>query len=81
MDTKQIPDLPPFFEQQADEESDSQTGKKKKKKYTQTPWHTRLEQLLAYKEEHGDTNVPRSYSNKPLAKWVSKVSTIPFLHP
>jgi hypothetical protein len=41
---------------------------------TQTPWSERFDELVAFKQEFGNTNVPKRYSNnKQLARWVSKV--------
>eukprot|EP00984_Skeletonema_dohrnii_P008826 scaffold3288_cov56-Skeletonema_dohrnii-CCMP3373.AAC.1 len=33
-------------------------------------WEDSFAKLVAYKEQHGDTNVPRSYEDKQLGKWV-----------
>eukprot|EP00984_Skeletonema_dohrnii_P013026 scaffold5365_cov140-Skeletonema_dohrnii-CCMP3373.AAC.1 len=34
------------------------------------PWEVSFAKLVAYKEQHGDTNVPQSYEDKQLGKWV-----------
>lgn len=39
-------------------------------------WNERLEELKAYKQQHGDCNVPLTYTEKPqLAKWVAAQRT------
>ena len=40
---------------------------------SRTPWETRLEELIKFKEQHGHCNVPSTYpTNQPLAYWVFK---------
>jgi hypothetical protein len=40
---------------------------------SRTPWETRLDELVQYKEQHGHCNVPSTYpKNQPLAYWVFK---------
>ena len=39
------------------------------------PWEVSFAKLVAYKEQHGDTNVPRGYEDKQLAKWVDNTRT------
>ena len=40
---------------------------------SRTPWETRLDELIQYKEQHGHCNVPSTYpKNQPLAYWVFK---------
>ena len=34
-------------------------------------WTARYHELVAYKAEHGDCNVPRSYANQTLGRWVN----------
>ena len=39
--------------------------------YTTVSWTRRYEQLVAYKEEHGDCLVPQKWAGNPaLGKWV-----------
>lgn len=39
-----------------------------------TPWEQRLEELLAYKKEHGDCHVPQTFKgNRSLAIWVKNM--------
>ncbi|MDB4328337.1 Helicase associated domain protein, partial [Akkermansiaceae bacterium] len=38
-------------------------------------WKIRLQELVAYKEEHGDCLVPQSWKNKQLAVWVAHQRT------
>lgn len=78
MDDQQIavPELPPYGQDvQEDIESDpaSENDVGRVRHYTQTPWSVRFDQLVAFKQESGNTNVPKGYSDKQLAKWVSKV--------
>lgn len=35
-------------------------------------WDIRFDQLIKYKEEHGNCDVPHSYENTELSKWVQK---------
>jgi Helicase associated domain len=36
-------------------------------------WTTKFDELIKYKEKHGDTRVPQHYSdNRALGKWVAK---------
>ena len=38
-------------------------------------WENSFAKLVAYKEQHGDTNVPQSYEDKKLAIWVKNTRT------
>eukprot|EP00980_Cylindrotheca_fusiformis_P003752 scaffold833_cov92-Cylindrotheca_fusiformis.AAC.6 len=40
------------------------------------PWEQRIKELKAYKEKHGDCNVPKEYAqNKNLGKWMDQQKT------
>jgi hypothetical protein len=52
-----------------------QVSKRKGRKQTisrkkEETWQDRFQELLQYREENGDCNVPRDYENKVLANWV-----------